>query len=62
MIYDIILFFGGVVLGTFLSIALFALMNASKQEDVALEKLTIYKDGYQKGYDDGYELRNSHMK
>ena len=62
MIYDIILFFGGAVLGTCLSIVLFALLNANKREDIVHERLMSYKEGYQKGYDDGYELRNSHMK
>lgn len=55
------LIFGlGIVLGSVIMMFLMALLSAKKQGDMEHEKLMAYKDGYQKGFDDGYELRYKH--
>jgi hypothetical protein len=52
----------GLVAGGTIGVVIMALLSASKQADLEHEKLMAYKDGYQKGYDDGYALKQSHMK
>lgn len=59
---EILLFFIGAMSGSGLSIILFALLSMSKRCEQNETKAEIFKEGYQKGYDDGYELRQSHLK
>lgn len=62
MIQNILLFAFGAILGAAFGIFLVAMLSANKQEDITHEKLERYKEGYQKGFDDGYELKKSHLK
>lgn len=62
MIHGLLIFFLGIVVGTTCAIFLMALLSANKKDDMEHAKLESYKDGYQKGFDDGYYLQNSHIK
>ena len=62
MIIDILLFALGTFVGAALTILLIALLSANKRDDLAHEKWMSFKDGYEKGYDDGYELRKSRLE
>lgn len=52
----------GIVIGAVSTLILIALTSANGKDDIEHEKLVSYKEGYQRGYDDGYELRQSYMK
>lgn len=52
----------GVMVGAAIGVVVMALLSASKQADLEHEKLMAYKEGYQKGHNDGYDLKKSHMK
>lgn len=62
MIQDILIFVAGLFVGGSLGVFIMALLIAGKQSDVESERIMSYKDGYQKGFDDGYELQKSHTK
>lgn len=59
---DVLIFALGLVAGATIGIFIMALLNIGKKNDFDHEKLMSYTDGYQKGYDDGYDLKKSHMK
>lgn len=48
----------GVIIGFFIK----TLSYERKSRNIEQEKLMSYKDGYKKGFDDGYELQKSHLK
>lgn len=62
MMQNILLFGLGLVVGVVFSIFLIALLSANKRDDIEHEKLVSFKEGYQKGFDDGCELHKSHLK
>ena len=54
------------VLGTFIGIGVDELLTPlfckNKKYNIEQEKLASYKEGYKKGFDDGYELQKTHLK
>ena len=55
------LIFGlGVFVGTVVMVLVLSLLSMNKKDDAEHEKRMAYKDGYEKGFDDGYELRYKH--
>ena len=62
MIQDILLVFSGMVVGCAIGIFIMAMLISGKQSDIESERIMSYKDGYQKGFDDGYALKKSHTK
>lgn len=61
MIQDLILFGIGLMVGAFGMLFLIALLKANKPDEIMDEKLKSYEEGYQVGFDDGYELRKKHF-
>lgn len=58
-----LLIFGlGLVLGTGLGISLMVSKKDHKSDKLERVNLDRYKEGYQKGFDDGYDLKQSHLK
>lgn len=58
-----LLIFGlGLVLGTGLGISLMVIKKDHKSDKLERVNLDRYKEGYQKGFDDGYDLKQSHLK
>ena len=62
MIQDLFLFGFGLVVGASGLLFLIALLKANKPDEIMSEKLKSYEEGYQVGFDDGYELRQNHYK
>lgn len=62
MIQDILIFVAGLFVGGALGVFIMALLITAKQSDMESERIMSYKDGYKKGFDDGYETQKSHLK
>lgn len=62
MIQDILIFVAGLFVGGAVGLLVMALLIVGKQSDIESERIMSYKDGYQKGFDDGYALQKSHTK
>ena len=60
--HDLILIATGIVIGMVITIVIMSLCAISKKADEELEKMRCYKEGYQKGFDDGYDLKQCHFK
>jgi uncharacterized membrane-anchored protein YhcB (DUF1043 family) len=59
---EILIFGLGIMVGAAIGVVIMSLLNISKKADLENEKLMEYKNGYQKGFDDGYDLQKSHTK
>ena len=59
---DLIMFFIGLFAGGTIAVIITSMLVAGKRFDIETEKQMVYKEGYQKGFDDGYELQKSHTK
>lgn len=59
--HDLIIFGIGLVAGASMMIFLIAMLKANKPDEIMSEKLKSYEEGYQVGFDDGYELRKKHF-
>lgn len=57
-----LIFIFGLLVGATIGIFIMALFNISKQGDLEHEKQMAYKDGYQKGFDAGYDFEKSRTK
>ena len=60
--HEILWFIFGLFAGGTMAIILMSMLAAGKKFDIESEKQMSYKEGYQKGFDDGYELQKSHTK
>ncbi len=60
--YDLLIFGFGLMVGTAAGIALVTMLNMSRQGETEQEKLKCYEEGYNKGFDDGYELKKRHLE
>ena len=60
--HDLIIFGIGLVTGASMMIFLIAMLKANKPDEIMSEKFKSYEEGYQVGFDDGYELRQKHFK
>lgn len=59
--HDLIIFGIGLVSGASMMIFLIAMLKANKPDEIMSEKLKSYEEGYQVGFDDGYELRKKQL-
>jgi hypothetical protein len=59
--HDLIIFGIGLVAGASMMIFLIAMLKANKPDEIMSEKLKSYEEGYQVGFDDGYELRKKQL-
>lgn len=59
--HDLIIFGIGLVAGACGLLFLIAMLKANKPDEIMAEKLKSYEEGYQVGFDDGYELRKKHF-
>lgn len=59
---NLILFGFGTIVGAFGMLFLIAMLKANKPDEILQEKLKGYEEGYQVGFDNGYELRQNHYK
>ena len=60
--HDLILIATSVLFGAFITLIVMSVLAISKKSDNELEKMRCYKEGYQKGFDDGYDLKQCHLK
>ena len=58
MLHEILIFGFGLLVGFVLTVTLIALLSANKLDDIEQEKLQCYKQGYKKGFNDGYEQQS----
>lgn len=49
------------ILGICFGIALAALLSANNKDDIECAMMNSYKEGYEKGFNDGYELKKDHI-
>lgn len=56
----LLMFCVGMVAGSGLAFVLIALLSANKRDDLEHEKLMCYKEGYEKGFVEGCEVRSQH--
>lgn len=54
---NLIIFGIGLMVGAFGMLFTIAMLKANKPDEIMEEKLKSYEEGYQVGFDDGYELR-----
>ena len=59
---DILILGIGLVSGVIIGLFIKTLSYAKTNRNIEHEKLMSYKDGYKKGFDDGYDLKKSHTK
>ena len=59
---NLIIFGIGLVTGSFGMLFLIAMLKANKPDEILNERMKSYEEGYQVGFDDGYELRQKHYK
>lgn len=58
---NLIMFGLGMIVGACGLLFLIAMLKANKPDEIMSEKLKSYEEGYQVGFDDGYELRKKHF-
>lgn len=58
MLHEILIFGFGLLVGFVLTVTLIALLGANKPDDIENEKSQCYKQGYLKGFYDGYEQQS----
>lgn len=49
-------------IGAFICLIVVSMLTIGKKADVDSEKMHCYKEGYEKGFDDGYNLKQNQMK
>ena len=49
-------------IGALICLIVVSMLTIGKKADVDSEKAECYKEGYQKGFDDGYDLKQCHLK
>ena len=60
--HDLIIFGLGLACGIGVGIAFMVWKKSRKSDVIKRVDLDQYKEGYQKGFDDGYDLKQSHLK
>lgn len=49
-------------IGALICLIVVSMLTIGKKADVDSEKMHCYKEGYEKGFDDGYNLKQNQMK